>query len=333
MMDEPTLLTTIAGLVAASTPLVFAVLGETVTERAGVINLSLNGLILLAAMAGFAVAVTTNNLLLGFIAGAAVGAAIAGVLAFVSITLLQSQVAVGFVLMIICRDLAYFLGAPFTGRAGPCVPPFPIPKLCDIPWLGPLFFRQDLPTYAGFLLWVLVGLWMYRTLPGVILRGLGERPEAAYARGAAVNRLRYVYALAGGALAGLAGPMYSLNVKAGWMGTISGLDGIGWIALAITVFGGWNPIRAVLGVYLFTFLQWLGLFLQARLPNVPVQVLQVAPFPLMILTLLLVNVENTEWVQRALARLPDRPRHLLTRALRFLRATPPAALGQPFTKP
>jgi simple sugar transport system permease protein len=121
-------------------------------------------------------------------------------------------------------------------------------------------------------------------------------------------------------------------VKAGWKGTISGLDGIGWIVLAITMFGGWNPLRAAFGAYLFSLLQWLGLVLQPALPGVPSQVLLVAPFPLMILTLLFVNVGNAEWVERSLARLPAPVRRRVVRLLRALKATPPSALGTPFEK-
>jgi simple sugar transport system permease protein len=142
--------------------------------------------------------------------------------------------------------------------------------------------------------------------------------------------MRYFYTILGGALIGLAGPIYSLSVKAGWKGTISGLDGIGWIALSITIFGGWNPIRAAFGAYLFALLQWLGLVLQPMLPGIPSQVLQVAPFPLMILTLLFVNIGNAEWVERTLAGLPEPVRRAITKSLRTLRATPPAALGVPF---
>jgi hypothetical protein len=165
---------------------------------------------------------------------------------------------------------------------------------------------------------------------GLMLRGIGERPAAAFVRGANVNKMRYFYTMLGGALVGLAGPIYSLSVKAGWKGTISGLDGIGWIALALTIFGGWNPIRASLGAYLFALLQWLGLVLQPNLPNIPSQVLQVAPFPLMILTLLLVNVGNTEWVDRTLAGLPESTRRVAARIFRSLRTSPPASLGVPF---
>ena len=162
------------------------------------------------------------------------------------------------------------------------------------------------------------------------LQGIGERPAAAFVRGANVNRLRYIYTVIGGALAGLAGPAYSLNIKGGWMGIQSGLDGIGWIALAITIFGGWNPMRAAFGAYLFAFLQWLGLVLQARLPNIPSQVLQVAPFPLMILTLLLVNIGNAEWVDRTLAGMSPQARRTISRLLRSMRTSPPASLGVPF---
>ena len=161
------------------------------------------------------------------------------------------------------------------------------------------------------------------------MRGIGERPAAAYIRGANVNRLRYLYTVLGGALVGLAGPIYSLGVKAGWQGTISGLDGFGWIALAITIFGGWNPLRAAFGAYLFAFLQWLSLTIQPYV-SIPGQVLQVAPFPLMILTLLFVNISDAEWVGRTLARLPERPRRIFVRILRALHASPPSALGTPF---
>ncbi len=328
-MESNTILMGLAGVLAATAPILFAVLGETIAERAGVINLSLNGLVLLSAMGSFAVAVRFESLLAGFAAGMAIGAAVALVVAFASITLRQSQVAVGFVLALLCRDLAYFLGNPFMNRPGPVVPawghgewgmgnggPFPI----------------DPVTLLSLILVAAAHLWLYRTKPGLVLRGVGENPAAAYVRGANVNALRYVYTVAGGAVAGLAGPAYSLSVKAGWRGTMSGLDGIGWIALAIVVFGGWHPLRAAAGAYLFGLIQWLGVALQPVLPGVPSQVLQVAPFPLMILTLVFVSVGNAEWVARFLARLPPRPRAVVSRILRALKAQPPAALGRPFER-
>jgi simple sugar transport system permease protein len=322
----------LAGILASAGPLVFAAIGEAISERAGVTNLSMNGLILLAAMGGFSAALATGSVVLGFVAGAAIGGAVAAIVAFSSITLKQSQVAVGFVLTLLCRDLSYFLGNPVMGLPGPRLSLAPLPLLKGIPVLGTLFFNQDAMTYLSFILIVSAWLFINRTRPGLVLRGLGERPAAAYARGADVGGLRYLYTIIGGALAGLAGPMYSLSIKAGWKGTISGLDGMGWIALAITIFGGWSPIKVALGAYLFAFLQWLGLVLQPSLPGVPSQVLQVAPFPLMILTLLFVNLGNAEWVAVFLSRLPERPRRAVARLLRAMNAKPPAALGTPFEK-
>lgn len=329
-MNNETLLIGLAGVLASAAPVIFAVIGETISERAGVINLSMNGTILLSAMGGFAAAVMTESLLLGFLAGAAIGALVALVVAFASITLKRSQVAVGFVLALLCRDLAYFLGNPFMGLPGLRLGASPIPVLADLPLAGVLFFSHDWMTYFSFAVIFAAWVYLFRTRPGLMLQGIGERPAAAYVRGANVNALRYFYTVLGGALIGLAGPMYSLSVKAGWKGTISGLDGIGWIALAITIFGGWNPIRAAFGAYLFALLQWLGLVLQPALPGIPSQVLQVAPFPLMILTLLLVNIGDTEWVARWLASLPEETRHLVARLFRLMRATPPASLGVAF---
>lgn len=329
-MPPEIILLGLAGVLGTAAPVMFAVIGETISERAGVINLSMNGTILLSAMGSFMVAVYTDSLVLGFLTGMLIGALVAAVVAFSSITLKRSQVAVGFILALTCRDLAYFLGNPVMGASGPRLQNVPIPVLSEIPVLGVLFFSHDVMTYLSFIMIFLVWAFIFRTRPGLMLQAIGERPEAAFARGAHVNRLRYFYTILGGAIIGLAGPAYSLSVKAGWKGTISGLDGIGWIALAITIFGGWNPLRAAVGAYLFALLQWLGLVLQPSLPGVPSPVLQVAPFPLMILALLLVNIGDADWVQRWLASLPDAMRHALARLIRALRAKPPAALGVPF---
>lgn len=331
-MDAATILAGLGGVLATAAPIVMASIGETFTERAGLINLSINGSILLSAMGSFAVAVATGSLLLGFLAGAFIGAAVALVVAFGSITLRQSQVAVGFVLTLFCRDLAYFLGNPYMGAKGPLLSIRPIPLLQDIPVLGPLFFRHDVMTYVSFVLIAVAWWWIFRTRPGLTLRAVGERPAAAFARGAKVNLIRYAYTAFGGALVGLAGPMYSLSVKAGWKGTISGLDGLGWIVLAIVIFGAWNPVRVALGAYLFGLLQWLSVVLQPSLQGIPSQVLQVAPFPLMILTLLLVNIGNAEWVDRVLAALPESPRRVVARLLRSLRVVSPAGLGVSFER-
>ncbi|MGA2642817.1 MAG: ABC transporter permease, partial [Spirochaetia bacterium] len=177
----------LAGVLASAAPILFGVIGETISERAGVTNLSMNGKILLCAMGGFAVALATNSILLGFLAGAAIGALVALLLAFASITLRQSQVAVGFVLTLLCRDLSYFLGNPIMGTTGPRLPTLSIPFLQDIPGLGLLLFREDVMTYLSFILVGAAWVFIFRTRPGLMLRGIGERPAAAYVRGANVN--------------------------------------------------------------------------------------------------------------------------------------------------
>jgi len=327
---DSSLLVSIAGIVALAGPLIFAVVGETLTEKAGIINLSLNGTILLAAMSSFVVATTSNSLILGFITGGLVGLTVALIVAFSSISLKLSQVAIGFVLSVLCANLAYFVGNPFIGRSGIRVPHMPIPGLISIPILGPIFFNQDILVYASYIIVICAYLWIFKTRYGLMLQGIGEKPLAAFTRGINVNKLRVLYAAIGGFLVGLAGPMYSLSVKVGWKGSLSGLDGLGWIALAITIFGAWNPIRAAMGVYLFVFLQWLGMVLQPSLADFPSQVLQVAPFPLMILTLLLVNIGNTEWVEKMLAPTPESFRKAVKRIIRIVRSSPPASLGIPF---
>jgi general nucleoside transport system permease protein len=331
-MSAEIILLGLTGVIASGAPIVIAAIGETITERAGVINLSLNGVIILSAMIGFWVVVETESLLLGFLAGMLVGALVAAIVAFSSITLKQSQVAVGFILAVTCRDLAYFLGNPIMGSQGAIMFSTSIPLLEEIPIIGRLFFQQSIMTYFSIVLIFVAWFWISKTRPGLMLQGIGEKPAAAYVRGANVLRMRYFYTILGGALVGLAGPLYTLSVKPGWKGTITGLDGIGWIVLAITIFGGWNPIRAAFGAYLFAFLQWLGLVLQSTLTFIPSQVLQVAPFPLMILTLLLVNLGNTEWMDRVLATLPGKIRIWITKLIRALRSQPPAALGTPFER-
>ncbi len=201
----------LASVLTAAAPLLFGIMGETISERAGVTNLSMNGTILLSAMGGFAVSLFTGSLVLGFLAGAAVGGAVALLLAFASITLRQSQVAVGFVLTLLCRDLSYFLGNPIMGATGPRLSTLPLPLLKDIPVLGPLLFQQDIMTYASFLLVAASWVFIFRTRPGLMLRGIGERPAAAYVRGADVTRLRYLYTVIGGAIA--ASPVPSIPCR------------------------------------------------------------------------------------------------------------------------
>jgi len=316
-------------VVAASPPVLFAVLGETIAEKSGVINLSLDGLILLTAMAGFAAARATNSVLIGFAAAMAVGALVSLVIAVASLTLRQNQVATGFVLMLLCQHLAYVLGTPIAHVPGPQVPHTPIPLLQQWPIVGTVLFNQDPIVYMSVLTTAAVWWYVFKTQPGLILRGLGEQPAAARVRGVNVTGLRYCYTLVGGALVGFGGAAFSLAVKPGWSRPY-GIEGTGWIALAIVIFGNWDPIRGAAGAYLFVLLQTLATVLQSLMPNVPTQVFPTLPFPLMILTLLLVTLGNSEWILRMLERLPARAGRGILRALRALQSSPPASLGVPF---
>ncbi|NNJ11040.1 ABC transporter permease [Chloroflexales bacterium ZM16-3] len=321
----------LAAVLAAAAPLIFATMGETISERAGVVNLSLDGSMLLAAMAGFAVAKITGSLPLGFAAAALTSALVALVLGVLSLSLGQSQTAVGFVLALLCTDLSSFLGAPYVRVPGPAVPHAPVPGLAELPLLGPLLFNHDLLIYASFLLLPAVWWFLYRTRAGLVLRALGERPQTAYARGVPVVRLRYLYLLLGGALVGIAGAAYSLDLKQGW--SYRHTFGTGWIALAIVIFGGWQPWRVALGCYLFAALQAVASRSQGVIPGVPTQVFQVAPFVLMIIVLALVNLLSSPGAARRLATLPPPLRRPAERLVAWLATPAPAALGQPFQRP
>lgn len=316
----------LASVVAAAAPVVLASLGETLTEKAGVVNLSLDGTILLSAMTAFAVSYETRSLMLGFAAAALVGAAVAFLVALFSVYGGQSQVAVGFVLTLMTRDLAYFLGNPYARLQGLQVPYLPIAWLADIPWLGPVVFRHSLPVYFSIILVVAMWWGIYHTSAGLRLQAVGEHPLAAYARGLNPARQQLACTVCGGILIGLAGATFSLCTKLGW-GRPQGAEGTGWIALALVIFGGWHPVRTAAGAYLFAFLQTLGIHAQGWLPGVPSQVFQTAPFPLMIFTLLLINV-----AQRQAPGAPGRPVSLTARFFQFLAARPPAALGRPLQR-
>jgi ABC-type uncharacterized transport system permease subunit len=309
---------TLASIVAAASPLVYAVVGETLAEKAGVINLSLDGSIMLSAMAGFATAYTTGSVLLGFLVAAVVSMVVALLIAFASIELRLNQIAVGFVLTLLCTDLSSFLGDPYVGQRMSGVPHLPIPGLSRIPWLGPIFFEHNLSVYGSFVAIAAAYFFIFRTRRGLELQGVGERPEAAHARGIPVNLWRYVYTVLGGALVGIAGAAFSLDVRLGWRDGLT--TNYGWIALAIVIFGGWHPVRAATGAYLFGALSIVALKLQPHLPDLS-QILPITPFALMIFALLLVS---QDWSRRLVDRYP-RWRHLLS-------GDPPTAMGTAFRR-
>lgn len=322
---DPVILCT--AVVAAAPPILLAVLGETITEKAGILNLSLDGTLCLSAMAGFAAAYETGSVTVGFAAAMAVGALAAGVVAAAGLALRQSQVAVGFVLALLGRDLAYVLGNAYAHRPGPQVAPLPLPGLASLPVVGPVLFSHNLVVYLSVAAVAAAWFFLFRTQPGLQLQGLGDRPRAAAVRGIPVARRQYLYALLGGSLVGAGGAAFSLLVKPGWARPC-GIEGIGWVVLALVIFGNWRPLRAALGAFFFVTLQMLAPQLQSVFPNLPTQVIPTMPFPLMILALLLVSAGEAEWVDRLLQRLPDRARCFVARLRSALIAAPPAGLGK-----
>lgn len=322
---DPVLVSTLADIVRGAAPLLIASQGELITERAGVVNLSLDGTILLAAMAAFAVSYDSESVVLGMLVAMVVGMLVALIIIASSVFLRLNQIAVGFILTLLCADLSAFLGRDYANQPGEEVPYAPIPVLEDIPVIGEVFFQHNILIYFSILLIFIVWFWMYHTRSGLALRGLGERPEAAYVRGIRVQVWRFVYVAIGGALVGLAGATFSLSVKLGWKENLT--LGQGWIALAIVIFGAWRPFRIAFGAYLIIGLRSLALYLQKEdLLDLPVQIINMTPWVLMLLTLMFVSSGAAEAL---LVIFPERWRPAVQR---FIRAKPPAALGTNFDK-
>lgn len=239
-----------AGL-ATGTVLLFATIGEIITERSGITNLGVEGMMLLGAMVGFSVSLATNNPWLGVLAAIAAGGALALAHGVVTIHFQADQVVSGLSLTFLGTGLAQVFGEGLTGQNPPQIPFVNIPGLAAIPFVGPVFFQDhNVLVYAGYFLTPLVWYYIYKTRPGLHLRAIGEKPEAADTMGINVYRLRYLYVFVGGCLAGLAGVTISLAVSPGWYSAQT-TSGQGWIAVGLVIFAQWNPVRAAFGSYLF----------------------------------------------------------------------------------
>lgn len=255
-----------AGL-RTGTPLLFATLGELITERSGVLNLGVEGMMLVGALTGFAVSYGTGDPWLGVALGMLAGGVLSLLHGLVAITLRGDQVVSGLALTFVGRGLTSVLGASYVQiRDVPRLPVIELPFMYDIPLIGPnilwpLFGRQNIVLYLGFLLVPAVWFWIERTRPGLHLRAVGEKPAAADAVGINVAWQRYLYVFVGGLFAGLAGASLSLAITPLWIDDMTA--GQGWIAVGLVIFAGWNPWRAVVGAYIFGALRRLPLDLQA----------------------------------------------------------------------
>jgi general nucleoside transport system permease protein len=239
-----------AGL-ATGTVILFAAIGEILAERAGVLNLGVEGMMLMGAVSGFSVTLSSGNPWLGLAAAMVVGGLLGLLHGVVTIHLLADQVVSGLALTFLGTGLARVLGDGLTNLTTARLPTFRIPLLADIPIVGPIAFaNQSILVYAGFLLVPATWFWIERTRPGLHLRAVGESPAAADAQGVGVHRLRLRYVVAGGVLAGLAGATITIGVAPGWFGDQT-VNGRGWIAVGLVIFARWSPIRAAVGAYLF----------------------------------------------------------------------------------
>jgi len=252
--------------VASGTVLLFAALGEVLAERSGVLNLGVEGMMLIGAMSAFSVTIATGNPWLGVLAAMFVAGLLSQVHAFIVITLQADQVVSGLALTLLGAGISLVLGEGLS-KAGTValMPNFSIPLLSQIPVLGPIFFtKQSVLVYIGYLLTPLAWYYINHTRPGLHLRAVGEYPSAADALGISVFRMRYLYVFIGGMLAGLGGATISLAVSPGWFSELT-TGGQGWIAVGLVIFAQWDPIRAAVGSYAFGALRRLILDIQGPL--------------------------------------------------------------------
>lgn len=297
-----------ASLIAASinsgTPLLIAALGLLINERAGVLNLGAEGMMLVAAIVGFAVAHQTHNPWLGFAAGAVAGMLMATLFAWLALSLATNQVATGLALSIFGTGLSAFIGQSFVGQSLPAGS-HGIPLLNQLPFVGKALFDQHLAVYFSLLLCAGLIWFLYRSRAGLVLRAVGESPESAHALGYPVLRIRFLALLFSGACCGIAGAYLSIIYTPMW---VEGLvAGRGWIALALTTFATWRPARVLLGALLFGSVTILQFHFQAIGIAIPSQILSMLPYVATIVVLVLIS-RNPDWI----------------------RLNMPASLGKPF---
>ena len=290
----PELETAVAILVAtirAGTPLVFAALGELVTEKSGVLNLGIEGMMLAGAVTGFIATVVTGSPVVGIVAAMIAGMGMAFVFGFLTLGLLANQVATGLALTIFGIGLSAYVGLTYIGTPIAGLQPVALPLLSEIPLIGPLAFNHDPLVYVSLVVLAVVTWFLYRTRAGLILRAVGESHEAAHAIGYSVVKIRYLAVLFGGAMSGIAGAYLSLVYTPQWAENMTA--GRGWIALALVVFATWRPARVLLGAYLFGGITIMSLHIQAAGFDVSSHLIATLPYVATILVLVLISRDAT----------------------------------------
>ncbi|HEY8875279.1 MAG TPA: ABC transporter permease [Desulfosporosinus sp.] len=287
MSIQEFLIPLLAAAIIAGTPILYAALGELITERAGIINLGVEGIMLMGAVSGFIAAVSTGNPWIGLLASMLAGGALALVHAVLTITLRANQVVTGLALTIFGTGFSGYLGKAYIGI--PVPKPFgvtPLGPLAEIPFIGPVFFQHDVLVYISYVLVIVIAYFLYHTRSGLNLRALGENPAAMDALGINVFRLRYIYVVIGGMLGGVGGAYLSLAYAPSWLENMTA--GRGWIAVALVIFALWNPWRALMGAYLFGGIDALGFRLQVLGVQVSPFFLKMLPYLFTVIILVLV---------------------------------------------
>ena len=293
-------------IITASTPLLLAAIGELVTERSGVLNLGVEGMMIMGAVCGFAAAYTTHSALLGVGAGLLAGVGMSLLFAFLTQTLMTSQVATGLSLTLLGLGLSGMIGEGFTGLPGIKLEALNIPFLSYIHFIGPVIFGHDILVYGSLFIVAGVAYVLFRTRLGLIITAVGGNHHSAHALGYNVLRVRYGCIAFGGACSGLAGAYLSLAYTPQWIENMS--SGRGWIALALVVFSTWLPKRLLVGAYLFGTVWIMGLYVQALGVNIPSQLLSSLPYLVTIVALIIISGNKT-----------------------LTKVNTPACIGQPFS--
>ncbi|WP_017775973.1 ABC transporter permease [Paraburkholderia kururiensis] len=305
-MDIPQASALVSSAVLAAIPLMFAGIGELVTEKSGVLNLGVEGMMLMGAVSGYAVTTVTGEPWLGVLAAVGAGMAMALLFGFLTLTMLANQVATGLSLTIFGIGLSAYVGKPYTSAAvSATIAAWSIPGLAKIPVLGAAFFNLRPIEYLAFLMFPLVAWFLYRTRAGLVLRSVGESPQVAHSVGFPVIGVRYGATLFGGVMAGLAGGYYSIVQLHLWQEQLTA--GRGWIALALVVFATWRPGRLLVGALLFGAVNGLQFYAQGVGVAVPTQFLAMLPYVATIVVLVLISRNPTT-----------------------IRLNAPASLGKPF---
>ncbi len=308
-MNDTALVLTVAAAIGAAIPIALAGLGELLAERSGVLNLGLEGMMLIGAVVAFLVGDGTGSLWLALLLGMLAAGGLALVHAFLCVTLRANQIVSGLALVIFGTGLSTFVGKPVEGRPlATDLRAVRLGPLADLPVVGPVLFRQDPLVYATVALTAVIAYYLDRTRPGLSVRAVGESPATADSTGLDVSRIRYVHVVVGGCLAGAGGAYLILGQVPSWSqaGTTGGL---GWIALALVVFASWNPWRVLFGAVLFGLARRANFFLQDAGVAVPAELLSMLPYLLTIIVLVV-------WGSRDLRR----------------RVGAPAALGVAFVR-